>query len=167
MLVSKLPRATIAVGIFIIISAAFTRQVSDFIKAQIGEKGFLILVGIIFVIFGLSLLVFVIRNRPKLINILLFNILLILGMFLAWRIKIPVEKMHVIEYAVLGWVAGLDLVKRDRNIKSIVFAFMICITVGILDELFQKMLPYRYFDLRDIVFNSLGGTWGVILYLLV
>jgi len=167
MLVSKLPRLTIALGIFIIISATFARQVSDFIKAHIGEKGFLILVGIIFVIFGLSFLVFVIRKRPKLINILLFNILLILGMFLAWQIKIPVEKMHILEYAVLGWVAGLDLVKRDKNIKSIVFASMICITLGILDELFQKMLPYRYFDLRDIVFNSLGGAWGVILYLLI
>lgn len=166
MLTSKLPRLTIALGTVIIISASFTKQLSDFIKANIGERGFLILAGIIFVIFGLSLLIFVIRNRPKLINILLFAILLIIGIVLAWRIKIPVEKIHILEYAALGWIAGRDLIKRNKKIKGILLAYAICMAVGVVDELFQKLLPYRYCDLRDVLFNSLGSSWGVILYLI-
>lgn len=166
MLTSKLPRLTIALGTVIIISATFTKQLSDFIKANIGERGFLILVGIIIVVTGLSVFIFIIRGRPKFIRILLFAMALIIGIVLTWRIKIPVEKLHILEYAALGWIAGRDLIKRNKKIKGIILAYVICIVVGTLEELFQKLLPYRYFELPDILLNNLGGAWGVTLYLL-
>lgn len=166
MLTSKLPRLTIALGTVIIISATFTKQLSDFIKANIGERGFLILVGIIIVVTGLSVFIFIIKGRPKFIRILLFAMALIIGIVLTWRIKIPVEKLHILEYAALGWIAGRDLIKENKKIKGILLAYAICMAVGVVDELFQKLLPYRYCDLRDVLFNSLGSSWGVILYLI-
>lgn len=166
MLTSKLPRLTIALGTVIIISATFTKQLSDFIKANIGERGFLIVVGIIIVVTGLSVFIFIIKGRPKFIRILLFAMALIIGIVLTWRIKIPVEKIHILEYAALGWIAGRDLIKENKKIKGILLAYAICMAVGVVDELFQKLLPYRYCDLRDVLFNSLGSSWGVILYLL-
>ena len=80
--------------------------------------------------------------------------------------KIPVEQIHIFEYAVLGWFATRDLIKVNKKIKGIILACLFTIIVGILDEAFQAVLPYRYYEIRDIVFNILGGTWGIILYLL-
>lgn len=120
-----------------------------------------------FVIFALSFLIsLAIKKRTIFLNILLFGIVLTIGMVLAWQIKIPEEKIHILEYAILGWFAGRDLIKTNKKIKGAILACIFCTIVGILDEIFQAILPYRVYDLRDIVFNSLGGAWGVILYLL-
>ena len=120
-----------------------------------------------FVIFALSFLISVaIKKRTIFLNILLFGIVLTIGMVLAWQIKIPEERIHILEYAILGWFAGRDLIKTNKKIKGAILACIFCTIVGILDEIFQAILPYRVYDLRDIVFNSLGGAWGLILYLL-
>jgi VanZ family protein len=76
-----------------------------------------------------------------------------------------IERVHILDYAVLGWLTGRDLLKKTRPI-SIVAALIFCSTVGILDELFQLCLPYRVCDWRDMVFNSLGASLGIILWLI-
>jgi len=138
----------------------------DFIKTHIGERGFIVLIGLILIVCGLAFLVFIIRSSPNFIRTLVLGIVLIAGLALAWQMKIPEEKIHILEFAVLGWFAGKDLVERNRKIRGIILACMFTVTVGVLDEVFQAILPYRFWDVRDIGFNSLGGVWGVILYLL-
>ncbi len=138
----------------------------SFLKAHIGEAGFMILIGLILAAVGLALLIFEIRNKPGLIKSLAIMLILIGGLTLAWQIRIPEERIHILEYGVLGWFAGRDLIRRNRRIRGIALVCMFAVTVGILDELFQAVLPYRVFDLRDIVFNSLGGGLGAVIYLL-
>ena len=87
-------------------------------------------------------------------------------MWFCWQLKIPEEKIHLLEFAVLGWFASRDLVKNNRKVKGVIFALAFTLMVGVLDEVFQGILPYRYFQWCDIGFNSAGGVWGIILYLL-
>jgi len=87
-------------------------------------------------------------------------------LWLAWQIKIPEEKIHLLEFAVLGWFASRDLIATNKKTKGIILALLFTITIGILDEVFQGILPYRYFQWCDIGFNSAGGLWGIGLYLL-
>lgn len=138
----------------------------DFVKATIGEQGFILLVGVAGIVFLLSFLILIIRKGPSFLKLLIFIIVLIAGVWLAWQLKIPEEKIHILEFAVLGWLASRDLVKPGRKIKGIIFALAFTFTVGILDEVFQGILPYRYFQWCDIGFNWVGGLWGVGLYLL-
>jgi len=158
---------TIFIGLFIIISAAFMRQLMDFTKGYTGEKGFIILIGLILLIGGLGFLIWTLRAKPGLIRTLGVIVVLVIGLSLAWQIKIIAERIHLLEYGVLGWFVSRDLIRgRSKKLKDIILAGLFATVVGIIDEGFQAILPYRFFDIRDILFNSLGGIWGIILYLL-
>jgi len=159
-------KPTFFLALFIIISAFFTRQIVDFIKASIGEKGFLYLIATMTGILGLFFLIYVIRNSSQLVKVLMFVVVWGIGLVLTWQIKIPQERVHILEYAVLGWLSVKDLNRKNKKIKASFLACIYCVIVGILDELFQAILPYRFFDWRDIIFNGAGGGWGVVLYLL-
>lgn len=139
----------------------------DFVKTRIGEGAITVLFGLIFLISGLSFLGFVTRKNHSLIKILIIALLLIAGLTMAWRMRILAEKMHILEYGFLGWLAGRDLIKSNsKKTRGIILACIFTAFIGILDEGFQKILPYRVFELRDIRMNILGGIWGVVLYLL-
>ena len=159
-------KTTIFIGLFIIVSASFARQLMGLLKAHIGETGFIILIGLILAVTGLALFVFTIRNNPGLIRIAAVMLILIVGLILAWQMRIPEEKIHILEYGVLGWFAARDLISTQKRIRGIILACIFSTFIGISDEVFQAILPYRVFDFRDIGFNSLGGMWGIILYLL-
>jgi len=138
----------------------------DFIKAVVGEQGFVILIGITGAVFLVGFLILIVRKSSNLLKIPIFIVVLIGGMWLVWQLKIPEEKIHFLEFAVLGWFASRDLIKPGRKLKGIIFALTFTLAVGVLDEVFQGILPYRYFQWCDIGFNNAGGFWGVILYLL-
>lgn len=137
----------------------------DLIKATVGEGGFAFITGIAEAIFLVSFLILAIRKSSSLAKIPIFIGVLFIGIWLTWQLKIPEEKIHILEFAILGWFACRDLIKADKKIKSIIFVLVFILTVGILDEAFQAILPYRVFDWRDIAFNSVGGLWGIGLYL--
>lgn len=162
----RISKLTIFIGLFIIISASFLRQIMDFIKVAVGEGGFILLIGAAGTIFLVSFLILIIRKRPSFLKFSIFIIALITGMWFCWQLKIPEEKIHLLEFAVLGWFASRDLIKTNRKVKGIIFALAFTLMVGVLDEVFQGILPYRYFQWFDIGLNSAGGLWGVILYLL-
>ena len=161
--ISKL---TVFLGLFIIISASFLRQVMDFIKAVVGEQGFVFLIGITGAIFLFSFLVLIVKKSSSFVKIPIFIVVLIAGIWLVWQLKIPEEKIHFLEFAVLGWFTSRDLIKPGRKVEGVIFALAFTLMVGVLDEIFQGILPYRFFDWRDIAFNGLGGAWGIGLYLL-
>jgi len=155
---------TIFIAAFIIISASFMRQLMNFAKIYTGEKGFISLIGLILLTGGISCLIWTLKTKPSLIRTLGIITILAVGLFLAWQIKIVVERIHILEYGVLGWFVSRDL--RSKKFRGIILACLFTTIVGIIDEGFQAVLPYRFFDLRDILFNSLGGIWGIFLYLL-
>ncbi len=139
----------------------------DFIKSYIADKGFVFLLGLVLVGAGLAFFLLTIKNRPGKVRVFGVFFTLILGLFLTWRIPIIVERIHLLEYGILGWFTGRDLIGKEKKIKGIVLACVFCACAGVIDELFQGILPYRYFDWRDIGLNSLGGIWGIILFILV
>ena len=112
-------------------------------------------------------MIWTLRAKPGLIRTLGVIVVLVIGLSLAWQIKIIAERIHLLEYGVLGWFVSRDLIRgRSKKLKDIILAGLFATVVGIIDEGFQAILPYRFFDIRDILFNSLGGIWGIILYLL-
>ena len=149
----RISKLTLFIGLFIIISASFLRQVMDFVKAVVGEGGFILLIGAVGAVFLVSFLILIIRKRPSFLKLPIFIVVLIAGMWLVWQLKIPEEKIHLLEFAVLGWFASRDLIKTDKKVKGIIFVLTFTLMVGVLDEVFQGILPYRYFQWCDIVFN--------------
>jgi len=110
-----------------------------------GKIGFLVFTALLMVGGGLAFFVFTLRNFPGFTRTLGIVAVVVCGLLFAWHIEIPGEKIHVLEYGVLGWFASRDLVKPEQRISSILLVLVFVGLVGLLDELFQAALPYRYF----------------------
>lgn len=135
-------------------------------KAHIGEAGFLAGVQLILIGSGSAFFIFVARRGVSFVGAFQIGLVTIVGLGLAWLVKLPEEKLHILEYAVLGWFAGRDLSRRRGGIQGVLRGSLACAAVGLLDELIQGLLPFRFFNFRDLIFNALGGFLGSILYLL-
>jgi hypothetical protein len=156
----------IGVALLILASAPGARCLLNWLKANLGIGGLKLLVAVIFLVAAAAL---VILTRPWTMpraNIILLGILLLAGLVYSFFLSIPEERIHLVEYGLLGLLACPSL--KDRSMGSwkrlsapVLFVFF----VGGLDELFQWILPNRVGDLRDIFFNALGGIWGIGLYL--
>lgn len=158
------------------------RQLMNFVKANIGDSGFAVLISSILIISGLAFLVFIIRKAVGIRQILVLVGIVAVGLALISRIEIAEEKIHLLEFALLGWLALRDTFtplekatdkerssltgfRINKSLKGFSLALAFTLAIGILDEGFQAILPYRYFQGWDILLNSLGGVWGVILFL--
>jgi len=139
----KISKVTFIFGLFIIVSAAFMGQVGSFISGKLGKPYFEMLIGAIFLAVFMA------------------------GFLFAWHLDILVERIHLLEYGLLGWLAIRDtLGEEKKTIKASIFSALFILVVSIVDETFQWWLPYRVGDVRDVVFNEVGGLWGISLFLI-
>lgn len=90
----------------------------------------------------------------------------ILSFIFAWRQPYMVEKAHILEYGLLAWLAMRDLSDNKGLLKAALSTFVFISLVGSLDEGFQKILPYRVFEVRDILTNIISGIIGIVVFLL-
>ena len=147
--------------LFIIASATWMRQLTDVIRVLLGSKTVDILIQFSVFSMVISYMLFMLRVRRSTIKV--FMCIVLLGSML-WGmryIKIPIEKIHLIEYGVLGWLSARDIRRFRKRWWTVAFAYGFCLMVAIIDELFQKILPYRFFDFRDIVLNGIGAFSGI------
>ena len=68
----------------------------------------------------------------------------------------PEEAIHFLEYGLLGYFLFRALRHHIEDQTIYLAAFLIGVTVGILDEVLQWIIPFRYWDLRDISLNTLA-----------
>lgn len=79
-----------------------------------------------------------------------------------WLVLRPIERIHLVEYGILGalawwalrrlgWVAGFTLGA----------ALGLAALVGLGDELVQGVTPGRYFDWRDVMLNAASAALGL------
>jgi len=88
------------------------------------------------------------------------------GFFLFRLSTYPVERFHLLEYGILAflWMRALDA--RSGWVRRAFYAVTGVLFVGFLDEVFQGVLPRRYYENRDILVNVSSGLFGLIFYYL-
>ncbi|MFB0565387.1 MAG: VanZ family protein [Candidatus Aminicenantaceae bacterium] len=71
--------------------------------------------------------------------------------------KAPEEAVHFLEYGLLGFFLfrALSLNVKDKSIY--VTATFFTMLVGTIDEIFQWIMPQRWWDFRDVGLNTLSG----------
>ncbi len=117
---------------------------------------------------ALPLILFVILNRKLKHHryIVYTGILLVICIYagLIKYIKPSIaEKVHLFEYGLLGYLA---LNVFDGLLPAAVsYLGAICVfsVVGYCDELIQKTLPNRVYDIRDVAMNVASGFLGLAL----
>jgi len=161
-----------AVAVLILAYAPIGRPVQKFLRAQLtatlGPEGMMLFVLAVF-IGGVFFFIYTSRLwRLPLINIFFTAIILLVGIGYSFSLHLPEERIHLVQFGLLGLLACPGFKDRENDgwgwiWKPLIFVF----SVGVADEILQWFLPDRYFDLRDILFNTLGGIWGILLYLAV
>jgi len=137
-----------------------------FVRSFTGSFFFETLVTISLIAISSAFILFIIKTSTNRKRLLFIIVAVVMGFTALSFINIPEEKIHLIEFSILGWFAMKDFSKRYKFIQKFILSIIICSLFGIFDEIFQGILPYRYFDIRDIIFNITGGIWGIIIYFL-
>jgi hypothetical protein len=120
----------------------------------------------VFAAVGTILVVLAARGRPGPREILLLaGGALAYGVILS-RMSLPQERIHFVEYGLLGGVFFAALKERWSGRSWRLFswrspelwAVLLTAAAGWLDEGIQAVVPGRVYDLRDVVFNASAGV---------
>ncbi len=111
---------------------------------------------IIFSFVGLLLYTIYIKNLNK---ILFSIIIIIIFSYLIFSLKLPEERLHYIEYGILGFMIFKTL--KNSSTKNLIYGITFVFAIGIIDEIIQYFLPNRVGDIRDIFMNLGGGALGL------
>ncbi len=142
-----------------------TLYIVRFITMFLRERGLLSLtIYTMTAVFFLLVALYVLRLKPPILSILL--LIPILGAYgvLFLKMKIPVERIHLLEYGLLGFMLTGVLNDRWRAGRSAGGALAGAATAGYVDEAIQYFLPNRVYDLRDVGFNALAGFSGIVVF---
>ena len=146
----------IAIGVyiaFIYLTLPLMRPSLNFLYGFLGRQNLGIMVNIVFLIVA-GFLIFSIKNQP--LNRIFYNILLFcIAIGLIFMLEIPEERVHFLEYGVLGF-----FVLKATN-EKIFITFIFVALVGAVDEFIQFLLPQRVGELRDVAMNIIGGALGI------
>lgn len=154
---------TIGLGIYIVISASFMLQVRSFLIETFGDAAVKRAFFLLFFLVAALYVVYIIYKRLPLYSIALSLFIFALAYLLILWQPFFSEKLHVLEYGILGYLALRDLSKRDKKaLRNIIYAVGFVLLVTSLDEGFQYFLPYRVGEMRDVVTNIISGFLGIV-----
>ena len=91
------------------------------------------------------------------------------------RFKLPEERLHFLEYGIVGGLVFAALLERQKNtgdtsggtpgrrgpLWPAVGAFLINGAAGWVDEGIQEIIPNRFYDLRDVAMNAAAGALAI------
>ena len=83
-------------------------------------------------------------------------------LFIKDSVSAPAEILHIVLYAVLGIFLFAVLRFKLNGLRLFMSVAFLTTFFGILDEGIQFMLPNRYFDMNDILINSVGGLMALV-----
>lgn len=95
-----------------------------------------------------------------------FTIACIYGYYLS-GMQYPVERIHFLEYGLLGALILAAFSRHIRNWISIILSLNLVYWIGLGDEAIQGILVNRVGEIRDSVINLFSGMLGIALLGLV
>jgi len=138
------------------------RPVLNFLKAHLGSR-FDLLTDLVIIAAMSGLALIFLKSKITWKQWLLALIVFGLYGYGLRVLRIPEERIHLLEYGLLSF-----LVFRVRSADwSALFAywqtFLIVSFIGTLDEIIQYIIPNRVGDIRDIILNIVSGLLGLVL----
>ncbi len=126
----------------------------------------------VYVLTGLVFGFFIIKSWPRFLLEPLKGIILVLSLMVVIAtmyvtLELPEERLHFVQYALLGYLAGWTVAgirAHHGSRKQLALAFLITFLIGTLDEMVQGILPMRTFDFHDIFWNLISAWTGLWVY---
>ncbi len=148
-----------SVGIFVSIPLA--RAIQSRVETTAGDTAFLVFVFAAIAIGLAAVIAAGLRSGIHRSPARLLCLLLIGGLFgwMTWGLRAnPEEAMHFVEYGVLGVLLFRALRHRIQNGTLYVTAAMLGAVIGCADEIYQWIIPKRFFDFKDLLLNAVAGV---------
>lgn len=117
---------------------------------------------------GLGLVAYFLGRKRyrEALSIVFFALFLAANLAMLNLIKNPVEKIHLAEYEALSIFVYRAMEKAPEGKKGLALhlgAWRFSFAVGFFDELYQGLLPNRYFTIPDLLTNGAGAALGLLL----
>lgn len=161
----RLSKFSIFLAAYIILSASFALQVWSVWKRIFGLNTLISAFILMCLWIFFAVLYKGIKCRIGIIRIFLLLLFSVSAFVFAWRQPYMPEKMHVVEYGILAWFSMRDLSPDGKNrLSNMLRVFIFVLITGILDEGLQKLLPWRVFEVRDILTNAVSAILGITLF---
>ena len=152
-----------AFGFLLLIYATIPlgRPIADFLKERIPFNK---CVNAAYILVVSGVFIFLLRKFrvKKISTYFLLSILLGIYMYFVAHIRIPIEKIHFIEYGFLSFLIFRALKVDMPAYVAYIAALVLTGAFGWIEEGLQSLIPGRYYDHRDIIFNSIGGLLGIL-----
>ena len=145
--------------IFIYVSLPFFPTFISTLRGFISKESLNLLSLALTISFFLMLSVWVYNKKYKAKQFLLIISPLMLLTYLSLSLDVWVERIHFIEYAVLGILISRAV--NVINLQGIIYTGFLVTLIGAVDEIIQWFLPNRVGDMRDVFMNSVGGFSGL------
>ena len=145
--------------LFIYVSLPFFPAFISTLRGFISKESLNLLSLVMSISFFLLLSVWIYKKKYKAKQFLLIISPLLLLTYLSLSLDVWVERIHFIEYAVLGLLISCAV--DVRTLLGIIYTGCLITLIGAVDEIIQWFLPSRVGDMRDVFMNSVGGLSGL------
>ena len=145
--------------LFIFVSLPFFPAFISTLRNLISKELLNLLSLVLSISFFLLLSVWIYNKKYKAKKFLLIISPLLLLTYLSLSLDVWVERIHFIEYAVLGLLISRAV--DVRSLSGIIYTGCLITLIGVVDEIIQWFLPNRVGDMRDVFMNSVGGLSGL------
>jgi hypothetical protein len=147
---------------FIYATLPVMRPILNFLKGTLGEAfSPAVYVLLLFVALGIFYL-FITHGKGWMSLILLVVILGVTAVILP-SIKYPEERVHFLEYAVLGVLLYFALHETIQGRRVLFCIPIVIFLIGLGDEIIQGILPNRVYQFTDVLLNFFGGVLGELI----
>lgn len=94
-----------------------------------------------------------------------FLLIVVLALYAAGMmfLKIPEERIHLVQYGVLAYLVFQALIVDLSRQQSFGLAFLVTLGLGWGDEIIQSFAPGRFYDNKDVILNGVSGILGLFL----
>jgi len=145
--------------LFIYVSLPFFPAFISTLRDFISKEALNLLSLVLSISFFLLLSVWIYNKKYKAKQFLLIISPLLLLTYLSLSLDVWVERIHFIEYSVLGLLISCAI--DVRTLLGIIYTGCLITLIGAVDEIIQWFLPNRVGDMRDVFMNSVGGLSGL------
>jgi hypothetical protein len=94
--------------------------------------------------------------------VLIFVVMVFYG-YLLNVIRLPQERFHLVEYGLLALLVYRALNSDIRDERIYFYTTFLVMVFGFIDEFIQLLLPNRYYDIRDVLVNTVSGIMGALM----
>ncbi|MFA4889848.1 MAG: VanZ family protein [Candidatus Omnitrophota bacterium] len=160
----KISKITIFWAAYLIVSPVFMRQVLNLILKLLEKSGLAIMLWVLFLLVGGVTVLYLYKFRPAIWRTFLSLGIFVAGLFYASQVKIIEERMHLLNFGLLGWLIIKDIIRFKKGIMGVSLSLLFCIFVATIEETFQLWIPDRVGQIHDVLLAVMGSVWGISLF---